>query len=382
MIFNYSAKNGFLDSENGFPTRDRIREHAFDNKSVDPFVDKIMLSYLKHNWTLVALEDIMELINESREECDKLPTVKKKIMKLFREHRDLFDIFYFVDCGKCNIYNMIDSESTNSLKCKRCDSVLNTKETNFFVSMPIEQQIIKSLRDNWAYISKFDTTGKKGTYSDAHDGAILRNILNQYIDSDINILSLCLNLDGANKFKSNVLSVWPIQLSQNYLPPSIRFLPDNIIVAGLYYSNKKPNCQDYLLPLVNELTSLKEQKIKMEIENVLFIFEPIITHCAVDLPAKSILQETKQFGSYDGCTYCEIPGELVEIRKLNSDDDNKKKNKNTGNKKNQTCGSNKFVRYVEGSGSYKLRDEVETLEKMLAVFSSTNKKAVDGVKGN
>lgn len=351
-----------------------------------------MRCYLHHNWTLVALEDIMELVNEKRELCDKLPTKKKQIMKLFREHRDLVRIFFFINCEKCEISTKIDSDSSENVKCIRCDSVLKTKETNFFVSFPIEEQIVKSLKHNWDYISKFDTNGSVDmtSYTDAHDGAILRNILDQYKHSDVNILSLCLNIDGANKFKSNVLSVWPIQLVQNYLPPNIRFLPDNIIVSGLHYGKSKPNCLDYLLPLISELTHLKDNHIQMNIESQDYKFKPLITHCALDLPAKSLLQATKQYGSYDGCTYCEIPGELVEIKKGNNDDDNenakkKKTKKKTGNinakKKNENCETNKFVRYVEGNENHKLRDEIETLEKMLAVHSSSNGKAVDGIKG-
>lgn len=352
-----------------------------------------MRLYLKHNWSLVGLEDVMDLLNENREVCDKFPTAKKQIMKLFRQHRDLVDIFYFVNCDKCKVSTKINSESTSSMKCTRCATILKTTETNFFVSMPIEQQIKESVKKNWSYISKFDTSGNDHSYTDAHDGKILKDILKKYGESEVNILSLCLNIDGANKFKSNSVSIWPIQLTQNFLPPSIRFLPSNIIVSGLHYGKEKPNCYDYMLPLVQELQEIGERKgnIAMNIENTDYKFKPLITHCAVDLPAKSLLQETKQYGSYDGCTYCEIPGELIVTenskvpkKKNNQNNMNKKKgnHKKANNKANENQNNeNKFVRYVEGNGTYQLRDEVETLQKMLAASSSTSNKAVDGIKG-
>lgn len=316
----------------------------------------------------------MDLCNEKREVCDKLPTKKQQIMKLFAENRDLLEIFYFVDCDKCNVVTKVRSEEANNVKCYRCQAVLKTKETNFFVSFPIAPQILKSLKENWNYISKFDTSGDSMSYTDVHDGAILRTLLDFYRESDVNVLSLSLNIDGANKFKSNVLSVWPIQLIQNYLPPKIRFLPENIIISGLYYNNVKPDCQKYLEPLISELAQYKENNITTSINDEVFIFKPFITLAVVDLPAKSILQETKQFGSYYGCTYCENPGELVEVKKSN------KKKKVTKN--NETAAENsKFVRYLEGGKEYKLRDEVETLEKMLRVHSSANGNAIDGVKG-
>lgn len=365
--------------------------HNYDeNRKI--FVEKIINYYLRHNIDLVALEDLMELLNENREICDKFPTSKKPIMKLFREDRDLFDVFFFVKCDKCKVSTKVNSESSN-YNCMRCDAILKTSETNFFVSIPIEQQIKKSIEDNWSYISKFETSGNElnSSYSDAHDGRILKEVLQQYKDSDVNILSLCLNIDGANKYKSNNLSVWPIQLMQNYLPPNIRFLPNNIIVSGLYYNKVKPNCFEYMLPLITELNRLNEQNITINIEGEDYIFKPVITSCSVDLPAKSMLQATKQFGSYDGCTYCDTPGELVVVEKLESSDDEgtskkKKKQKKRGNMKNKAAGDTsktltKFVRYVEGDQEPELRDEIETLKTMLAVSTSTSEEAVHGIKG-
>lgn len=317
----------------------------------------------------------MDLCNDKRENCDKLPTNKKQIIKLFRENRDLVEIFYFVDCNDCDIATQVDHEKSNGVKCRSCGQILKTTETNFFVSLPIEKQIEKSLKDNWSYIAKFNTFGNTTSYTDVHDGAILKNILEQYRKSFVNILSLSLNVDGANRFNSNALSVWPIQLMQNYLPPSIRFLPDNIIISGLYYNNVKPNCQKYLLPLVEELAHLKDNNIRVTIENKELIFKPIITAAIVDLPAKSILQQTKQFGGYDGCTYCENRGQQIVTQTLKKQ---KKIDKSAGK---ENSGLVKFVRYLEGDEEYKLRDEIETLERMLAVYSSADGKSIGGVKG-
>lgn len=106
-----------------------------------------------------------------------------------------------------------------------------------------------------------DSNNENSCYSDAYDGLILKKVLAQYKDTDVNILSLCINLDGANKFKSNVLSVWPIQLIQNYLPPSIRFIPNNIITTGLFYDKNKPDCYNYMMPLINEVNDLAKLQL-------------------------------------------------------------------------------------------------------------------------
>lgn len=354
--------------------RDQTTNNLTDitvNSSRQSLIDKVIKIYLRHNLSLVCLEDVMDLFNEDREDCAKLPAKKKSILKLFRENRDLIRIIYMVKCDKCSKIFKIDSESTEKVKC--CEKSLKKCEENFFVYMPVEDQISRNVKSNWSYIKNFETTGSKGdSYSDAYDGEVLRKVLEQYKDLDVNVLSLCLNIDGANKFKSNTVSLWPIQLTQNYLPPEIRFQTHNIIVAGLYYGKVKLNCRDYLLPLVRELNYLKKSEIQLKIEDDNYTFKPIITHCAVDLPAKSMLQEIKRFGGYSSCSYCKIPGELVLIQP--------KKSKKMLAKNSKEIEPKKFVRYVEGSETHELREEVETLKHMLV--ASKSKSDVDGIKGN
>lgn len=333
--------------------------------------------------------DWINLLNTRLEDCEKLPPGKVQLLKLFRENRNLTDIFFFVKCDKCRKSTKVQPDEKKGLKCTHCDELLKTNETNFFVILPIEKQIVHSVKTNWTEISEFDTSGdkKSESFADAHDGTILREELNYYKDSDINVLSLTLNVDGANKFKSNSLSIWPIQLMQNFLPPHIRFLPKNIILNGLYYHKCKDgeelSFHEYLRPLISELNMFKRDPISMEIEDENYKFRPIITHCAVDLPAKSKLAEMKQFGGYDACSFCEIHGEKVLIEKPKSNTKPKKTTKTSGTE--ATTESSKkpkhFVRYVESNCSYKLRDEVETLEKMLAASDFDGKEFIDGIKG-
>lgn len=269
------------------------------------FIEKIILLYLKHNLTLVCLEDIMKLLNELLEECKRLPTGKVQIMNLFRLHLDLIDIVYFVMCKTCRQYSQTSDKV--GAKCSRCGITLKFTETNYFVSLPIEQQIIKSVKENWASIQKYELNKNSDPtmICDVHDGEILKTVYEKYQDSETNILSLTINVDGANKFKSNSKSVWPIQLIQNYLPPSIRFLPTNIIVTGLQYVPCKDdhmdelNVREFLLPLVNELNGYRKTNIQIELDKEVYSFKPIITHAAVDLPAKSKLAEMKQCGGYE-----------------------------------------------------------------------------------
>lgn len=253
----------------------------------------------------MCLEDIIKLLNELLEECKKLPTGKVQIMDLFRSHQNVMDVVYNVWCNKCRKYSKAGSKIC--AKCAHCGNALKITETNYFVSLPIEHQIVKSLKENWTHIQKYEQNKNTdpSTISDVHDGTLLKKLFEKYEDSDANVLSLTINVDGANKFKSNSKSVWPIQLIQNYLPPDVRFLPKNVIVAGLQYVPCKDdnvhglNFREFLLPLVSELNIFKKSHIQIEIDTDVYSFKPVITHAAVDLPAKSKLAEMKQFGGYD-----------------------------------------------------------------------------------
>ncbi|KAG4074692.1 hypothetical protein HA402_008790 [Bradysia odoriphaga] len=344
--------------------------------------------------SLQCLVDWVKLLNTLLEDCQKLPSGKEQLLELFRESSELPDIFFFVKCNKCQKRTKIQSDQKHGLMC--CGEELKTTETNFFVIMPIESQIAQSVKENWDKINNLDTSGNNlDSYGDVHDGDILRNVLNDYKESDINILSLCINVDGANKFKSNSFSVWPIQLMQNFLPPHLRFLPENMILSGLYYHKSKDDNQfsfhEYMRPLIDELETLSRDLITICMEGDDFYFKPVITHCAVDLPAKSKIQETKQFGGYNACTYCEIPGERVLIEPLKSTTKTnrrklKPKKSITMSTKTQsnssTTESNKKprygVRYVEDGHQHKLRDEIETLEKMLT--AAAQNECIDGIK--
>lgn len=351
-------------------------KESFPNVNKDPFIEKIMRLYLRHNLTLVCLEDVVKLLNDRPTNFRNLPTGKVRILDMFRANTEnVVDIFYMIKCGVCGHCTLVKQKDKSTWKCSQCGSVLKTTESNHFVSMPIESQIKKSIQDNWYHIKNYNTN-RKETISDVHDGFILRNVLEEYRDSDINIFSLCLNTDGANKFKSNTYSVWPIQLLQNYLPPHIRFLPQNIIVCGLHYTcgedELELNFNDFLFPLVNELNKLSISNMVMKLEENECIFRLLVTHCAVDLPAKSKLQKTKQYGGYSACTFCEIPGEIVLVETRKS---NKKK------QQPQAKQLKKFVRYVEDGNSYNLRSETDTLEKMLAASTLKEKESIGGIKG-
>lgn len=110
--------------------------------------------------------------------------------------------------------------------------------------------------------------------------------------------------DGVEIHKSSQGSLWPLLLTCNFLPPRLRFKQQNMIVAGLYYDTQKPDFSKYLIPLVEEMEKLRDGLI---LNSKCFKF--VISHAALDLPARSAIQRIIQYNGYNSCSFCESPGE-------------------------------------------------------------------------
>lgn len=321
----------------------------------EAFIRKIFQLWIRHNLTLVCLEDLMKLMNEKPYYCTQFPTKKKQILRLMK-NEDGVDPVYYTYCPQCKTYSKCSSVRNDQTACSHCETELRANETNYFVYLPIAKQITKTVKDHWSSIHAQSASTDDGIIRDVHDGQILKNIEKVYEKTDSTIYSLTLFLDGANRYKSTTRSIWPIQLVQNLLPPSERYNLDNILIAGLYYSDKKPDCMEYFLPLVQELKKLLITNIEISVQGKHLKILPIITNCVVDLPAKSHLQQITQYNGKNACTYCLHPGYQVQMNKK------------------------KVTRYTCGDRKYDLRTHEQTVNEMLRADRSGER--INGVKGD
>lgn len=316
----------------------------------DAFIDEINKFWLKHNLTLSALEDLTRLINAKPDTCGVLPTQKTQILKLVKKSDFIMPIYYTY-CKECLEFVENRSARNDQKLCTICNHTLRPNETNYFVYFPIANQIAKSIKENWEFISKHSYD--KENIADVWDGQIVNDNVKFYENTDAIVCPLTFNFDGASRFKSNKLSLHPIQLVQNILPPSIRYDRANIIIAGMYYGSEKPDCLQYFLPLIKELKHLSVHKIKIKIHSNDITVLPLLLQCVVDLPAKSHLQEITQYNGKKACTYCLHPG------------------CNVGKKQ---------IRYTKViPGLIQLRTDNDTRNAMMNVHSTKNR--IQGVKG-
>lgn len=232
-----------------------------------------------------------------------------------------FKFEYHVECPKCHIYSAISSGDKNSksVQCNKCNTLVTRKATNFFIYIPLEQQMTKITSENFEVIMQYregwNCHKNADVISDARDGRIFRSLDARNPDS-IN-LSLTVNTDGVQLDKSTANSLWPILLYQNYLPPKIRYDPHNILLVGLHFGRNKPNISSFFFPLIKEMHEIhraggfknREQKVP---------FLPFITHCCCDLPAKAIVQGMLQYNGQSACGYCHHPGVAIKNKQKTS----------------------------------------------------------------
>lgn len=336
-------------------------QHVSAYQHYQQYVNGILRHYLTENLSFECLMRLMKLINKAPNVSIQLPETKSKILNLFWKGEEP-KLKYYTECESCKKYTE-NVGRTRKVTCGECNALLESKETNFFIYFPIETQLKKCIEDNWSSLCHANNNGE-GAIDDVHSGKILKKIEKKYELTASNILSLGLNVDGAHKHKSNKLALWAIQIIPNFLPPSMRYNKNNIIVAGLYYSRKKPNCLEYFYPLVKEMKKLAVDGVWTNNKTEKFKFLPFITHCTVDLPAKSLLQQIIQFNGYAACTYCLHPGEQVSIQK--------KKGKYV---------VRKYVRYTWTENIHSLRDHAETLDAMRRIANSREILKLNGVQG-
>lgn len=224
----------------------------------------------------------------------------------------IFNIEYFIKCSSCKIYTKTLSDK---IECNNCDKHLKRANSEYFVYLPITQQLNKSIDEHFEAIMSYRdriTRNDNNVITDIQDSVQFKK--SQCEHSNEIVLSLTANTDGAQMFNSSTKSLWPIQIYQNFLPPHIRYNPENIIVVALH--SGKPNMQDFFQPLLNELKEIYDDGgINYTRNDRKYQFLPLITCCTADLPAKAAVQGTVSHNGYYACRYCLHKGEVIKKNK-------------------------------------------------------------------
>lgn len=255
----------------------------------------LMHIFVRHNLSNSALEDLLRLIN--------VIVGFSSVPKTFYSFISYFGTPHFERhfvCKGCGFYLGSSDEETCNI-CRR-----NGK--NFFISFDLSACLKSVLLRNWKQIQTYKSTMLDGKISDILQGKVARKIDHAYS------ILISINTDGVAVFNSNVKkSLWPILVVINNLPPSLRFLRENIIVAGLWLSNSEPDLNVFMKPFLQQLRTLACEGLSLFEDTS---YKVITICCCVDSVARCKLQQIKQFNGYEACSFCLHPGYLAANKQI------------------------------------------------------------------
>lgn len=280
---------------------DDNREDTLNER--DELIKRVMNLSIRHNLTKAAIEDLAKVLNSVPGASIQIPTTKNLLFKEFLRKSPV-EMYKYYFCSNCDEFSKCVF-SKSILRCNLCAADLSQSKTSF-IYMPVAlqlKQIVFEYFDEITQYRKICDERKGDSLFDVHDGILLKSITKCE-----NVYSLTFNTDGVVIHPSSKCSLWPILLVCNFLPPTIRFQEKNIIVAGLYYGDEKPDFMKYFVPLNDELDLMSKDGII--VKSKCFRFN--ITHAALDLPAKAAVQCITQFNGFHACSYCDHPGEKTK----------------------------------------------------------------------
>lgn len=266
---------------------------------------KVVSHFLKHNQSYKSLEGLAKVVNTTPGAHYQIPTTRYRIQKLIDP---LLTPEYYIKCKVCKKYS---STTSNKVPCKACSLPLKRADSKYFIYLPFTSQLKQSIIEHFENIISYGKCFGDNNLliTDVQSANQFQIAKKKYSKSFL--LSLTVNTDGVQIYNSTKKSVWPIQVHQNYLPPSIRYHPKNIIVVGLH--DGKPKMRDFFYPFLNELKQINDEGgIKINKNGQLYTFMPLITSCTADLPAKADVQEMIGHNGYFGCGYCLHPGQPIK----------------------------------------------------------------------
>ena len=275
----------------------------------------LLLAVFTSRYNLIgeATEHLLKIIALALPHEHKLCSSLYEFKLFFKNLRNpLVKHFY---CNHCLGY--IENTSVQKCPFEFCGSTFNSRNACYFIEMPLENQIKNLFAQKGFYDSlghRFKRKNKGNRFEDIYDGSLYKNLCeNNGILSFQENISFTLNTDGAPVFKSSKTSIWPIYLIINELPYKQRMNKENMILASLWYGNKKPSMGTYLKPFLNSLTKLNSGILCQSPDKGEFLCKAMLLCGTADLPARSLLCNHVQYNGAFSCWKCEQEGESATV---------------------------------------------------------------------
>lgn len=277
------------DSEEIFPKDTPIYPGHF--MSVHHSMVLILLYAICHTISGAQLADTLTLVSlhclHSHPGLKSIYTFKKYFADM---HSPLVKHYF---CTQC-----MTSLKENDTSCpsKDCGIQLGVKNKDYFIELPLEEQLKKIMkRPGILNLIKSRFNRKKRQFNgieDIYDGAVYKRFSEfggPLSSENPTNVSFTWNTDGIPVFKSSKFSLWPLYLVINELPFKQRFLKENMILCGLWFGESKPFMSIFTKPLMNSLKILESNGIHYQVDNEKICTKGFLICGTADLPAKSIV---------------------------------------------------------------------------------------------
>lgn len=111
--------------------------------TVNELMAMVYSFHVRHNLTMVALEDLAELFNRVFEK-KVLPVSKKTFIKKFNSNQESSQVVHFV-CNNCNKYlgKQDDFPNSKSVLCSNCEKYYHKIRQQFFSNFSCREPIIE-----------------------------------------------------------------------------------------------------------------------------------------------------------------------------------------------------------------------------------------------
>ncbi|KAJ8319715.1 hypothetical protein KUTeg_002736 [Tegillarca granosa] len=269
----------------------------------------------RHNLSDAAFKDLLDIIQLHLPEKNIGETNINNVKESCGFNPEY--IQYHLYCENCKMLYDDDNEDCKTPGCTGSKTKINSK--NYFMTGNLNIQLTEILeRDGvWESITE-QRMSVPEHISDVRGGEEYKKMLKPggFLHSNSNI-TLSLFIDGIPLFKSSSVSLWPVYVLINEIPPKSRFQRKNMILWGIWQGVGKPNMNMFLKPLVVDLMKLYHNgiQIKNSCSNEKEIVRARLIIATMDLQARAyVLMMTHHNGLY-GCLYCLEPGEVVKSGK-------------------------------------------------------------------
>lgn len=270
----------------------------------------ILTFVLCHNLTGSALCNLLSLISLH---CLQ-PNLLKSSVYLFRKHFDnlRYPIIKHYFCSAC--FSRLES---NDSICETCHA---RKGISYFIEIPIVKQLQTLFQRRGFYESlqyRFNRKKiKTSNFEDIYDGKVYKALFeNDGFLSNPNNISFTWNTDGVSIFKSSGYAIWPFYLSINELPYDERTKSDNVLLAGLWFGQVKPEPNLFMRPFHSALKEIYEGiNVDIPSNNAPIKLRGMVMCGTCNLPAKALFLNMTQFNGKYGCPKCKLRGQSEQSR--------------------------------------------------------------------